>query len=234
MKMAPVTFLAAFGIFLVSISISESNSYLNLTETKRLDFTGIDTLEIQSNRPANIIMDNNITAMLDYSKWAGTSMVEKASVQVIKKNNKLLITAHLNNESLEIKIPTTVQHMVLIETEAFITVNESVGSLDLQTSGKTVVWDGNANALSIIDSANPEHCIDDHCYNAINIAGGVINQLHIKTLQGEVILGEADKLKAVRLSTGPHVRLSMSSAGSLKNIQYEELVSKAVRSEIGE
>lgn len=233
MKLAPIFFLAALSIFLVSIGISESNSYQNTTKTQTLDFSGIDTLEIQSNRPATITIDNQIALGLSYDIGTDNANLEESSVQVIKQNNKLLIKADLKYYgNLDIKIPTTVQHIALIETEAYITANDSIDSLDVQTSGNTVVWNGNAKSLSIIDTANIENRNVYSDYN-INVSG-LIKQLHIQTLRGEVILGKADQLQTVRLSVGADARLTMSNASGLKKIQYEPLVPEAGTPAVGE
>jgi hypothetical protein len=233
MRLAPIFFLAALGTFLVSIGISESNSYQNTTKTQALDFSGVDTLEVQSNRSATITIDKQIAPGLSYDNGTNSANVENSSVQVIKQNNKLLIKADLKYYgNLDIKIPTAVQHVALIETEAYITANDSVESLDVRTLGKTVVWNGNAKSLSIIDTTNTEKC-DSYCDYTINVSG-LIKQLHIQTLRGEVILGKTDQLEAVRLSVGAQVRLTLSNASGLKNIQYEPLVPEAVTPVIGE
>jgi hypothetical protein len=229
MKLAPVGFLAALGIFLTAMAASQRGSYEGQMTQLPLDFAGVDTLEVQANNYSNIIIDSSNSPSISYTREYDNITGETSKVEVIKQNQKLLIKADLKNyQSFDIRVPNTVRHMVL--SGATVSSNGTLDALDINVSADGLNWNGNAKALSIRAVDKERSCLERYCSNRISIDSGVIDQLTILAEKGEVSLGRANELKATRLLLGPEVRLSVSNAGSLKNIQFEEYGAKPAAS----
>jgi hypothetical protein len=225
MKIAPLGFLAAVGIFLVTMAIAERGHSPDNAVKLALELDGIDTVVVKTNGSTSIIIDDNEKSELSYDEIIDRNSIVTSKAAVIKDKNRLFINANLMGyEDLKIALPTSVRYLQL--TKASVTAKNTLDELDVQMSQGSLLWNGNAKLLNI-NNISEDKCDPSNCEKAITINSGVIGQLHIEALKGELALNKTNDLKAIRLSLGPSVHLSVSDANSIKKIQLEDYVEKS-------
>jgi hypothetical protein len=221
MKVAPLIFCAALGIFLTTIAVSKRIPVEVSKATQVLDFTGIDTLEIRSEDTAKIsIRDDAATLLSDgaaYDYYEGGNSVARFSVNI--SGSKMLILAdQMRYRDFTVVMPSSVKKLQV--RNASINTNAGIEDLSVRVS-KSLQWEGNANRVQIVDMrdyADPEV----KCMSNIEIKSGAIVDLLIQTGNGMVKLDALDQIKTTTLRVGPKASLLISPVSSMKNIQFRE------------
>lgn len=224
MKLAPVGFSVALGIFLSAIALSHRGNDDAMKQVS-LDFTGIDTLEIRANQNTTITIQDDMGPSMSYSMFTDQTTGEAPKVEVVRKNNILSIKANLHGyQGFDIRVPSSVRNMML--SQASISTPNNLQSMNIDVLQDSLSWSGNVKSLNIRSMDDVQSCKERYCQNSIHIEGGLIDLLTISATQGEVAFDRAKEIKTARLLLGPDVRLSLSNASSLKNIQFEEYAVK--------
>jgi hypothetical protein len=226
MKIAPLGFLAAVGIFLVTMAVSQRQSQPDQAIRKILDVEGVDTVVVKSNRELDITIDDTKKFELYYDSYDYSEDTDIApKLLVTKEDNRLFINADVRSYGeLEISLPSSIRYLQL--SDASITSTETLDALDVQMNEGSLRWKGNATLLNI-NNVGEDGCDLSDCGREINIISGIIEQLHIQALAGAVALDKSSDLKAIRLSLGPEVRLTVSHPASIKTIQLENYIEKS-------
>jgi hypothetical protein len=225
MKIAPLIFLTALGIFLVTMAVSERQSYPDKTIRKVLDVEGVNTVVVKSNRSTAIMIDDTKKFELAYDDYNNENSDIASKLMVTKEGNRLFINADVYSYGeLGITLPSSIRYLQL--SDASITSTKALDVLDVQMTEGSLRWIGNAKILNI-NNIGEDGCDLSNCGKEINISSGIIEQLHIQALTGAVSLNESDDLKSVRLSLGPEVRLTVSHPGTIKTMRLENYVEES-------
>jgi hypothetical protein len=226
MKIAPLGFLAAAGIFLVTMAVSERQSQSDQAIRKVLDVEGIDTVVVKSNRELDITIDDTKKFELYYDSYDYSEDTDITPKLLVKKEgNRLFINADIQSYGdLQITLPSSIRYLQL--TDATVTSTKTIDALDVLTTDGNFRWNGNARILNI-NKGGADGCAPSNCGEEIHISSGHIEQLHIQAFTGAVNLSESNDLKAIRLSLGPEVRLMVSHPNSIKTMQLENYVEKS-------
>ncbi|MFY2763743.1 hypothetical protein [Arenimonas sp. MALMAid1274] len=208
MKFTTASFLAAAALFLGAMALPRFEE--PPPESRSLDFSGVDTLRVDSTLQANVVFSRGAPQVsLPMTEDATLTVQREGRVLVIKATGRpyhdLQITAPIDlarveggNLSLTAKVP--MQSLAVASTDQ-------------------VDWEGDIAELQVRAARPASRCPHRDCYGGVNIEDGRIGQLDVSITAGVVILGAPDDVGTARLRLGPKARFTLSNATRLADVQ---------------
>ncbi|MGH8050132.1 MAG: hypothetical protein ACREPB_05675 [Arenimonas sp.] len=223
MKIAPTLFCTALAIFLATIAVSKHIPVSTSKITTPLNFKGIDTLEIRSEDIAKISIRDDIASSVShdarYGEY-GDDGEKRIPTHAVKINgNRMLISTDARSyNEYEIVMPSSVQNLIV--QQANVTALAGIESMNILVS-QSLEWKGNVKTLRVIDSRNYVDAKKE-CTSGIEIKGGEIGSLFVKTEKGTVELKALDRISSTTLQAGPNASLSIRPVSSIGNVRLED------------
>jgi len=212
-KSAPLVAASALGLLL--LALATANPFSPLRKVVPLDFTGIDTLEFHGGEP-QIEISRRQAAQVSYSDEVDRTL------DVLRKGNRLVITAHSPMGYLDVQLITPASVRAFDVQGANIVAKEPLQSMQVSSSSD-ITWDGDIARLDLRDTAkHSQHSGgDDHCGcggMTFTVSGGHIAELVVRSSHGHLTLKDADKINAVYAWLGEKGNVSLEKARRFDNI----------------
>jgi hypothetical protein len=214
MKLAPWFAGAALGIVVLTLSTAKA-----VDPPQRLsvfDVSGIDTLEVKSNRGVAIRIRSDLPASAKYEDST------ESHVLTHRQGSRLVIDAQLDGyQDLELSVPSSVHRFVL--RDGAVTTKENLPEVELLASDG-VTWTGNVGRLVMRDvriRSRPGAC---DCNGATNmtVASGTIAEALFFSPNGSLKLESPDDIGAVHAWLGPKGAISLDDARRFDQIHVVE------------
>jgi len=208
MRRTSITAFAALALFLAMVSLSRQTR--NDVIEMPLDFSGINTLHVESKSPVDIRLSAIATLQASYSAE------DPSAPRVSRQGRTLRIDSDSSKYgSLSLTVPVTIQAIEFGGGQ--ITTKDSLRELLVRSPG-AVQWRGDVQALRIVNVPEHESC-KRACDNMIAIEGGTIGDLFIAMREGNVSVLKPDDIASIRLQLGPSARFGLSNASRIDQLR---------------
>jgi len=215
MKYAPWVAGAALGVIVLTLSTAKAIDPPD--KITALDVSGIDTLEVHSNRAVEITIRSDVPARAKY----GDST--KSKVGVRRQGSRLIVDAHLEGgyEDLDLSVPASIHRLVL--DGGTVHTKEKLASMELLVSGD-VGWNGDVGTLVMRDTKDRKRSGKCECGSAtdFNVHGGFIREAWFYSPDGRLKLEASDHIDSVHAWLGPKGDVSLDGARRFDQIHLVE------------
>jgi hypothetical protein len=199
MKLAPWMALAAIALLMSgSLLSTRARSERSL---QVLDFTGIDTLVVETKGMAEVTLGNFPGRMVaKFDATVDASVTRRGNVLEIKDEHGWL----------EIEAPATLRRIVGADQ---VHVAEGVRVRDMLIEGDDLLsWKGDADRLRIVQLAKPStgtcKC-DHHTVGTVGVERGRIGELWVRSERGHVSLDRVEDIGHATLELGEHAEYDL-------------------------
>jgi len=208
MKFAPWVAGAALGTIVVALSTA--NAIDAPEKTTLLDVSGIDTLEVASNRSIDIEIDSGKPARAKYDDST------KSRLRVHREGNRLVVDSELDGYvEFQLSVPASVHRFVLDGGK--VHTKETLPEVEFLAKGD-VTWNGNAGRLVMRDIKDRKKGPCKCNYVLDFSVAGTIGDAWFYSPNGQLHLSAPDEVGQVHAWLGPKGNVSLENARRFDHI----------------
>lgn len=213
MKKALPTFAAALAIFLYAFG-SADPKVVEPRPRLDLDFSGVDTLEIDVLGSSEIELSDRIPPGLSDSWSPG----EAPRIERVGSRLRISDQAERKYRRYELKVPTTVRRFIV--NGADFTAHTPLAAIEIDTTDDAS-WAGDVGTLRIRDFSKPRpQC---GCGATVSVNRGKIGQLRIESMIGSAEINDIDAVTEATLVLGPKARFSVGGRRGLGALRLVDM-----------
>jgi hypothetical protein len=210
MKFAP--WIAGASLVAVVLALSTAKAISPPEKSARLDISGIDTLEVTSNRGIDIEIRSDKPARVEYADST------KSQVRVRRDGNRLVIDGQMEGYGeMAIAVPSSVHRFVL--RSGTVHTKEKLAEVEIFVND-SVNWDGKAERLVMRDIKDRTPRRACGCNNAkinFNVAG-TIGEAYFYSPNADLKLDAPDDIGPVYAWLGKDGTIALEGARRFDHI----------------